>query len=59
MPCPHQGMEYNFVELSEAALRDIHLPAFKATLEAGALTLMSAFNDIAGVPATGNRWDAG
>lgn len=50
------GMEYNFVELSEAALRDIHLPAFKATLEAGALTLMSAFNDIAGVPATGNRW---
>jgi hypothetical protein len=50
-----QGMEYNFVDLSEATLRDVHLPAFKATLDAGALTLMSAFNDIAGVPATGNR----
>eukprot|EP00931_Biecheleriopsis_adriatica_P050239 TRINITY_DN2907_c0_g1_i3.p1 TRINITY_DN2907_c0_g1~~TRINITY_DN2907_c0_g1_i3.p1 ORF type:complete len:746 (+),score=164.74 TRINITY_DN2907_c0_g1_i3:56-2293(+) len=50
------GMEYNFVDLSEAALRDIHLPAFKASFDAGALTVMSAFNDISGVPSTGNRW---
>ncbi|CAE7180802.1 bglX [Symbiodinium pilosum] len=50
------GMDYNFVEISEASLRDIHLPAFKACIDAGALTLMSAFNDIAGVPASGNRW---
>jgi len=50
------GMDYNFVEVSEATLRDVHLPAFKACLDAGALTLMSAFNDIAGVPASGNRW---
>ena len=48
-------MDYNFVEVSEATLRDVHLPAFKACLDAGALTLMSAFNDIAGVPASGNR----
>ena len=50
------GMDYNFVEISEASLRDIHLPAFKACIDAGALTLMSAFNDVAGVPASGNRW---
>lgn len=50
------GMDYNFVEISEATLRDVHLPAFKACIDAGALTLMSAFNDIAGVPASGNRW---
>ena len=50
------GMDYNFVEVSEPTLRDIHLPAFKACLDAGALTLMSAFNDIAGVPASGNKW---
>ncbi|CAK9032437.1 unnamed protein product [Durusdinium trenchii] len=50
------GMEYNFVEISESTLRDVHLPAFKACLDAGALTLMSAFNDIAGVPASGNKW---
>lgn len=50
------GMDYNFVEISEATLRDVHLPAFKACIDEGALTLMSAFNDIAGVPASGNRW---
>jgi len=50
------GMEYNFVDISEPELRDIHLPAFKASFEAGALTVMSAFNDIAGVPSSGNKW---
>ncbi|MBS7455881.1 beta-glucosidase BglX [Coralloluteibacterium stylophorae] len=50
------GMDYNSVDISEAALRDIHLPAFKAAFDAGAVTVMSAFNDIAGVPASGNRW---
>eukprot|EP00408_Alexandrium_pacificum_P038703 CAMPEP_0171279836 /NCGR_PEP_ID=MMETSP0790-20130122/65590_1 /TAXON_ID=2925 /ORGANISM="Alexandrium catenella, Strain OF101" /LENGTH=704 /DNA_ID=CAMNT_0011749037 /DNA_START=36 /DNA_END=2146 /DNA_ORIENTATION=- len=50
------GMDYNFVEVSEATLRDVHLPAFKASFDAGALTVMSAFNDVAGVPASGNRW---
>jgi len=50
------GMEYNYVDISEATLRDVHLPAFKASFDAGAVTVMSAFNDIAGVPATANRW---
>ncbi len=46
------GLEYNSVEISEGTLRDVHLPPFKAALDAGALTVMSAFNDINGVPAS-------
>lgn len=49
------GMEYNSVDLSEATLHDVHLPPFKAGLDAGALSLMTAFNDINGIPATGHR----
>lgn len=49
------GLDYNSVEISEGTLRDVHLPPFKAALDAGALTIMSAFNDINGVPASANR----
>jgi beta-glucosidase len=49
------GLEYNSVELSEATLREVHLPPFQAAFAAGALTTMSAFNDINGVPATANK----
>lgn len=49
------GMEYNTVDISPQTLRDVHLPPFKAALDAGALTFMSAFNDINGVPASANR----
>lgn len=49
------GMEYNSVDLSEATLHDVHLPPFKAGIDAGALSLMTAFNDINGIPATGHR----
>jgi beta-glucosidase len=50
------GMEYNTVDISEQTLRDVHLPPFKAALEAGAITVMSSFNDINGVPASANHW---
>jgi beta-glucosidase len=49
------GMDYNHVEISAEALREIHLPPFKAAFDAGALTTMSAFNDVNGVPASANR----
>ncbi|KAF1006315.1 MAG: Beta-glucosidase BoGH3B [Luteibacter sp.] len=49
------GMEYNTVDIAPQTLRDVHLPPFKAALDAGALTIMSAFNDINGVPASANR----
>ncbi len=50
------GMEYNFTEISPATLHEVHLAPFKAAVDAGVATLMSAFNDIDGVPASGNRW---
>lgn len=49
------GRDYDSVELSEATLRGVYLPPFKAGFDAGALTTMSAFNDLNGVPATANR----
>jgi beta-glucosidase len=49
------GRDYEGGELSEAALRDVYLPPFQAAVEAGAGTLMSAFLDLNGVPATANR----
>jgi beta-glucosidase len=48
------GRDYNTVDISERTLRDVYLPPFKAAVEAGVGTLMSSFNEIAGVPNTGN-----
>lgn len=48
------GMEYNATDLSERELRQTHLPPFKAAFDAGAVTTMAAFNDVDGVPASGN-----
>lgn len=50
------GMEYNYTEISPSTLHEVHLAPFKACVDAGVATLMSAFNDIDGVPASGNRW---
>ncbi len=50
------GREYNETEISERTMREIYLPPFKAAVDAGVASLMSAFNDIAGVPASGNAW---
>ena len=50
------GRDYNTVDLSEQALRDVYLPPFKAAFDAGAGTVMSAFNTINGVPATANAF---
>lgn len=50
------GMDYNTVEISTQTLREIHFPPFQAAFAAGALTTMSSFNDINGVPASGSHW---
>jgi beta-glucosidase len=49
------GRDYNTTEISEFTLRNFYLPQFKAGVDAGALTVMSAFNDLSGIPASGNR----
>jgi beta-glucosidase len=48
------GRDYNTTDIPERTLREIYLPPFKAALDAGAGTVMSAFNDLNGVPATAN-----
>jgi beta-glucosidase len=48
------GRDYNAVELSEHTLRQFYLPPFHAAVDAGAVTLMSAFNPLNGVPASAN-----
>lgn len=48
------GRDYNTTLIPERQLRDVFLPSFHAAVQAGAGTLMSAFNDINGVPASGN-----
>jgi beta-glucosidase len=50
------GRDYNSVDVSEKTLREVYLPPFKAALDAGAGSLMSAFNDLSGLPATANRF---
>lgn len=50
------GMDYNTADIPESTLRQTHLPPFKAAIDAGVLTTMSSFNDIAGVPSTGNHY---
>ncbi|MDX6694473.1 MAG: beta-glucosidase [Blastocatellia bacterium] len=48
------GRDYNTTDISETTLREIYLPPFKAALDAGVGTFMSAFNDFNGVPASAN-----
>ena len=50
------GMDYNTTDMSDATLRGTFLPPFKAAFDAGALSVMTAFNDINGVPASGNPY---
>ena len=50
------GLDYNTVDMSERTLREVYLPPYKAAFDAGALSAMASFNELSGVPATGNRW---
>ena len=53
------GRDYNTTEVSERTLRSVYFPPFKAALDAGVGTFMSAFNDLNGVPASANPWTLG
>ncbi len=48
------GRDYNTVDMSERRLREVYLPPFKAAVDAGAWTIMSAFDALNGVPASAN-----
>lgn len=49
------GRDYNSTWIPEMQLRETYLPPFKAAIDAGSLSIMCAFNDINGVPASGNK----
>lgn len=50
------GRDYNTTSIPEIDLRNIHLPPFRAALNAGAATIMTSFSDLNGVPATANAF---
>ena len=53
------GRESTLTEIPERLLREVYLPPFKAGVDAGAATLMSAFNALNGVPASANAFTLG
>lgn len=50
------GRDYNSVDMSDRLLWEVYLPPFNAALDAGVATFMNSFNDLNGVPATGNSY---
>lgn len=53
---PFGGRDYNTVDMSERQFREFYMPPYKAGVDAGALSVMTAFNEYDGVPATGNPY---
>ncbi|WP_434547569.1 beta-glucosidase BglX, partial [Parapedobacter pyrenivorans] len=50
------GRDYNTTDMSLHRMYNEYLPPYKAAIDAGAASVMTAFNDINGVPATANKW---
>ncbi|MFM9908858.1 MAG: beta-glucosidase BglX [Chitinophagaceae bacterium] len=50
------GRDYNTVDMSKVRMYNEYLPPYKAAIDAGVATVMSSFNVIDGIPATGNKW---
>jgi beta-glucosidase len=50
------GLDYNVVDMSMRRLREVYLKPYKAGFDAGALSAMASFNEINGIPSTGNHW---
>ena len=53
---PQAGRDYNTVDMSERSLLEWYLPPYRAAVDAGAGSVMTSFNEIAGVPSSSNRW---
>ena len=50
------GRDYNTVDMSRVKMYNEYLPPYKAAVDAGSASIMSSFNVIDGIPATGNKW---
>lgn len=53
---PEAGRDYNTVDMSHLRMFNEYLPPYKAAIDAGVGCVMSSFNDVDGVPASGNKW---
>ncbi|TYS18036.1 beta-glucosidase BglX [Rossellomorea vietnamensis] len=53
---PEGGRDYNTVNMSEREMYEQYLPAYKAAIDAGVEMVMSAFNTVDGIPATGSKY---
>lgn len=52
---PQGGRDYDGADISERSLREIYLPPFDAAVKAGVMSVMSSFNDLNGIPVSGNE----
>lgn len=50
------GREYNTVDMSRVRMFNEYMPPYKAAVDAGAGSVMASFNEVDGIPATGNKW---
>lgn len=50
------GRDYNSVDMSRIKMYNDYMPPYKAAIDAGVGSVMSSFNDVDGVPASGNKW---
>lgn len=53
---PEAGRDYNTVDMSRIRMYNDYFPPYKAAIDAGVGSVMASFNEIDGIPATGNKW---
>jgi len=53
---PEAGRDYNTVDMSRVRMFNDYFPPYKAAVDAGVGSVMSSFNEVDGIPATGNKW---
>jgi beta-glucosidase len=53
---PQAGRDYGTVDMSQLSLYEWYLPPYQACVDEGVGSVMTSFNEIAGVPSTGNKW---
>ena len=53
---PEAGRDYNTVDMSHIRMYNEYFPPYKAAVDAGAGSVMASFNEVDGIPATGNSW---
>ncbi len=53
---PEAGRDYNTVDMSRIRMYNDYFPPYKAAIDAGVASVMASFNEVDGIPATGNKW---